>query len=119
MTQIERHLVELVEHDRVLGKGRPVHLLDVQVEIERISAGQVEVDLAPYHLQPAPERVHRIANGLAEHCQGRVVDPLLPELGTDRTPSQIGGLRRSRLLVDVVRDPRDAARCAGDELTRR
>jgi hypothetical protein len=34
---------------------RPVRFLDVEVEVERIDAGQAEIDLAPDRLQPAPE----------------------------------------------------------------
>ena len=51
--QKQRSPVELVKGDRVADKRGPVHLFDVQIEVQRIRAGQAEIDLAPDGLQPA------------------------------------------------------------------
>src|SRR5688572_7458081 len=52
VTEEGTDVVEDVVGDRRLAEWRPVHLLDVEVEVVRIDARQTEVDLAPEHLEP-------------------------------------------------------------------
>ena len=102
--EAQRDLVELVELDRGSGVWGPIHLLDVEVEVERIRARQAEVDFAPNGLQTAAVRVEGVLQTLPERGGRRVARDLLLTCSLFRAPAKHRSLRVHRCLVEVVSD---------------